>query len=299
MKTELSHDIIAEKIWERLPEQDKRWREIEYSIQQRTRDFQNGTGDYLSAKELAAWEDVLDRFESDTPPQRFIQKSKAALQAAQAAKERQQQEELERAKQQAAHEKKLREEANKALARANAEKKRASLFLKAVIGLMLVCLVAAFLLWSNKRENLLHTASAANQSREYQKAITLWEQAKLAPFFANVEDSISIAQAAKERLDNFQELKNEGEDRFLEGDYLQAIAAFTKANELRLEDLSILIRQTEEARRLNLDIFTRKAKIFYDAHARSEAVLYLDKALRLDPDNADLKALQINVQKLK
>jgi len=76
MKTELSHDIIAEKIWDRLPEHDKRFRDIERSIQQRTQDFRRGTGDYLGPKELAAWEDAFARLPPESEEYIFIQNSK-------------------------------------------------------------------------------------------------------------------------------------------------------------------------------------------------------------------------------
>ncbi|MBK8045234.1 MAG: hypothetical protein IPK21_22855 [Haliscomenobacter sp.] len=98
MKTELSHDIIAEKIWERLPEHDKRLREIQRSIEQRARDFQAGTGSYLGTKELAAWEDALLKLQLDNKEQSFIQESRAHWQTQQEAEKRRQKEELERAK---------------------------------------------------------------------------------------------------------------------------------------------------------------------------------------------------------
>ena len=292
MKTELSHDIIAEKIWDRLPEQDKRFLDIERSINQRTQDFRRGTGDYLGPKELAAWEDAFARFPPESDQYRFIQESKAYWQAEKEAKEQRQREELEKAKQQAVHEKKLREEAYQAKTKAEAERKRAFRFLIFVIGLILTCTAAALFIWSNEREDLLNAASDKNRSKEYKNAIGLWEQAKAFPFYANVKDSISLAQKADTLLSEFNELKDQGESQFLEGDYLQAKDSFEKANKMGIEDLSKLIRQTEEARRLNLDIFSRKAKIFYDAQASLEACHYLKKALQLAPGDADLKAMR-------
>lgn len=299
MKTELSHDIIAEKIWDRLPEQDKRLREIERSIQQRTRDFLSGTGDYLGVKELNAWEDALSKFAPESAEYRFIQDSKAFWQAEQEAKERRQREELEKVRQQAAHEKKLREEANHAkseaehaLAQAEAQRKRAFRLLIFVMGLILAGIAATLFIWSNERDDLLNTASEKSRSKQYQNAIGLWEQAKAFPFYADVQDSIALAKKADKRLRDFNSLKDQGESSFLEGDYLQAKDAFEKANKMGVEDLSDLLRQTEEARRLNLDIFSRKAKIFYDAQAGPEACYYLDKALRLAPGDEDLMAMQ-------
>lgn len=76
MYIELSHDVIAEKIWERLPENDKRSREIERSIQQRTRDFQQEHGSYLGNRELEAWKDVLGKIQLSAEEQLFLEKSR-------------------------------------------------------------------------------------------------------------------------------------------------------------------------------------------------------------------------------
>lgn len=59
MRLELSHDIIALKIWEQLPEQDKQVRLIQNSFLQRFNDFQQGKGSLLGDKELTAWEDFF------------------------------------------------------------------------------------------------------------------------------------------------------------------------------------------------------------------------------------------------
>lgn len=56
MKIELSHDVIAEKIWERLPEHDKYSKSVKASIERRYQDFKNQNGSYLGHKELSSWE---------------------------------------------------------------------------------------------------------------------------------------------------------------------------------------------------------------------------------------------------
>jgi WD40 repeat protein len=122
MKTELSHDIIAQKVWERLPEQDKRLREVQRSIEQRARDFQSGTGSYLGPKELAAWEDVLLKLQLGEKEEDFIRNSRAHWKEQQEAEERKQREELEHAQKQAEEERRLRQEAD--LAKSEAEIQR-------------------------------------------------------------------------------------------------------------------------------------------------------------------------------
>ena len=58
---ELSHDIIAKKIWERLPEIDKQLQVVKKSLVQRQKDWAAGKGSFLGAKELAAWEAPIER----------------------------------------------------------------------------------------------------------------------------------------------------------------------------------------------------------------------------------------------
>lgn len=59
MKTELAHDIIAAKVWERLPERDKELRRIMHSLEQRLRDHKEGKGSLLGEKEIIAWHDYI------------------------------------------------------------------------------------------------------------------------------------------------------------------------------------------------------------------------------------------------
>lgn len=75
---ELSHDIIAKKVWERLPEIDKQLQIIKKSLIQRQKDAAEGEGSFLGAKELAAWETAIDRLKDNLDPDvlTYIKKSK-------------------------------------------------------------------------------------------------------------------------------------------------------------------------------------------------------------------------------
>ncbi len=79
MKTELAHDIIAEKIWERLPEVDKQLRQVQRSIEQRFADYHVGKGSLLGIKELAGWEDFLPRLNLTNAQQEYIKASRLAI----------------------------------------------------------------------------------------------------------------------------------------------------------------------------------------------------------------------------
>lgn len=61
---ELSHDIIAKKVWERLPEIDKQLQAVKKSLIQREKDWFEGKGSFLGAKELAGWKEPIERLRS-------------------------------------------------------------------------------------------------------------------------------------------------------------------------------------------------------------------------------------------
>lgn len=108
MQIELAHDIIALKVWDFLPEQDKRLRLIKNSLGQRLKDYDSGTGSLLGERELLAWEDYLDLLNLNKQQQQFIDASNAAIIAEQAAKKEQEQRELRLVQQKLKVEKKAR-----------------------------------------------------------------------------------------------------------------------------------------------------------------------------------------------
>lgn len=71
-KFELAHDIIAEKIWNRLPEQDVELRIAKKSFKQRYSDYKGGKGSLLGEKELIAWADMLERFDLDIDSRSYV-----------------------------------------------------------------------------------------------------------------------------------------------------------------------------------------------------------------------------------
>lgn len=75
-KFELAHDIIAEKIWERLPEQDKQLRMIQASIRQRQEDYAAGKGSLLGKAELEGWAVFLPLLEMTGEERDYVHASK-------------------------------------------------------------------------------------------------------------------------------------------------------------------------------------------------------------------------------
>lgn len=79
MKIELTHDIIAQKIWEQLPEQDKIFKSIIKSVSQRQLDYKLRNGSLLSEKEYNEWKTFFDKGQWSEENKRFIDLSNEAI----------------------------------------------------------------------------------------------------------------------------------------------------------------------------------------------------------------------------
>lgn len=153
---ELSHDIIAKKVWERLPEIDKQLQAVKKSLVQRQQDWAQGKGSFLGAKELAAWEAPIERLHDslDQEVLDFIDNSKKDV------------------------EKKKKEKARQL--RRDAQRKRTRLFL--VVTTLGFLLAVALAMWAFSERNRAEKqtaivvlekqkAEAAQQEAEVQKHI--------------------------------------------------------------------------------------------------------------------------------
>jgi len=83
MKIEFTHDIIAKKVWERLPEEERQLKMVTTSLQQRLEDFKKGNGSLLGLKELVAWEDFFPLLDGDASVKKFIEDSRREVRARQ------------------------------------------------------------------------------------------------------------------------------------------------------------------------------------------------------------------------
>jgi Leucine-rich repeat (LRR) protein len=83
MKIEFTHDIIAQKVWERLPEEERQLKLVAGSLQQRLEDFQKGNGSLLGVKELVAWEKFFPILAKEGPLKQFIEDSQKEVEAQQ------------------------------------------------------------------------------------------------------------------------------------------------------------------------------------------------------------------------
>jgi hypothetical protein len=73
---ELTHDIVAETIWNRMPEQDRQLREIKRSIAQRLEDYEKGKGSLLGKAELSGWEVYLPLLELSKAEEDYLKASR-------------------------------------------------------------------------------------------------------------------------------------------------------------------------------------------------------------------------------
>lgn len=81
MKIEFTHDIIAQKVWERLPEEERQLKLVAGSLKQRLEDFHKGNGSLLGIKELVAWERYFPLLATEGPLKKFIEDSHKEVQA--------------------------------------------------------------------------------------------------------------------------------------------------------------------------------------------------------------------------
>ncbi len=83
MKIEFTHDIIAQKVWERLPEEERQLKLVASSLKQRLEDFNSGNGSLLGIKELAAWDSFFPILAKEVPLKKFIADSRKEVEAQQ------------------------------------------------------------------------------------------------------------------------------------------------------------------------------------------------------------------------
>ncbi len=80
MKIELTHDIIALKVWEQLPEQDKILRSIQQSVIRRQQDFVYRNGGLLSEQEYDEWKGYFKKGNWNQEVLIYIKKSYKEIQ---------------------------------------------------------------------------------------------------------------------------------------------------------------------------------------------------------------------------
>lgn len=83
MKIEFTHDIIAQKVWERLPEEERQLKLVAGSLKQRLEDFHKGNGSLLGVRELVAWEKFFPILAKEGPLKQFIEDSRKEVEAQQ------------------------------------------------------------------------------------------------------------------------------------------------------------------------------------------------------------------------
>jgi hypothetical protein len=264
MKRELKHDILAEKIWERLPEQDKQLRQVKRSLEQRAMDYHAGKGSPLGLKELAAWEDYLPKIELDENVYNFIEESRQFREAEAA--------------------KKITEE----------RRKRRWAIWAAVIGFVL----AALAIWQSIDARAAQNIAEQNQIRADSLAQVAQDSAKAAQLERT--RALGLQQDAETNLANFkkeqiQKLQSQASAFRKEERFADALQAYSEAMEqatdtLTKQQLAAQIATTLQEQ--NKYSFERNRDIGLAMQAAgycSGALRYLQAALRSQPNNENLK----------
>lgn len=181
-KFELSHDIIAEKIWQRLPEQDKQLRQIQRSLRQRYEDYQAGKGSLLGEAELGAWEIYFPMLDLPEEQSQYVQDSAEAIRSAK-------QSELDRM------------EKEKAQIARNRRLQKMIAWGLSILGVIIILLLF-YSIWANKKAGEQSELAAINQ----EKADSLLQVALLADSIARKtgerarQDSTRAAAATLEAI---------------------------------------------------------------------------------------------------
>lgn len=224
MKVELTHDIIAVKVWEKLPEQDKQLRLVRNSLQQRLLDYKKESGSLLGEKELIAWEDYFILMDLSTEQGKFIERSKEAIELKKKEEQEQRERELHLTRQKLTIELRAR--------------KRQRIFL---IGLGILTLTAILLsIWATTSRQI-----AKEKEKEAEDKRTEAEE-------ANFEARLRIADLAMaEYQNNLEDARKNRSDLNLEAAYsaaMEAKAVFSKYD-LALIGTNISEDQVEEMKK--------------------------------------------------
>lgn len=316
MKRELKHDILAQKIWERLPEQDKQLRQVRRSLEQRTTDYFTGKGSLAGATELASWQESLVKLQLAEKQREFLALSRQDV-ADKKAKEQQRLLELEA---QAKREKQLRQEAEFSRGQAERQAKIAAINAqnakrrtRIALGVSLVALVAFVIAaWQYRTAEIAReaalisrdsTTTALKLAEELQQeALDSARSAREQRLVA--EDKQAQAEAAlnaqlvaeeiarKERLDK---LLSEAANYRSEARFEDALSSYQEAigiaaNQGEEESVQQQISETtEQKNRLEFERNRDIGLAMQAANYCTGALRYLKAALAIEPTNENIK----------
>ncbi|MCB0594382.1 MAG: hypothetical protein KDD28_09850, partial [Phaeodactylibacter sp.] len=77
-KLELSHDVIAKKVWELLPPDEVERRKVLESIQQRSQEYQEGRASLAGRNELGRWQAYLSVLPLSREERAYVEASQKA-----------------------------------------------------------------------------------------------------------------------------------------------------------------------------------------------------------------------------
>lgn len=299
MTVELAHDIIALKIWEQLPEQDKQLRLVSHSLNQRLKDFNRGDGSLLGEKELLAWEDFFPLLALTEFQVAYILQSKEAVRAAELAEQAQRNRELRLTQQKLVLEQKTR--------------RRQRIYL-GVFGILAIVSILASLMAMQKSETaeknkliaLEKQEQAENNAREMSLVVQNLAQTRAEELFELIEvakqkndfySMIIHAKAVKATLqEKEQKIKHNTDNKEIINSFIQAIKPANQRATDYIADYQHLVTENGKGKAyeqamLNIDRAITKKD--FDAALKFHAVA---NDLAIDMMAADLaqKKLAIN-----
>lgn len=175
MNLELTHDIIAEKIWERLPESDRMFRQALESLEFRYKNFIENKGGLLEEKALLAFEPFYKQFRFEL--RQYLHQSRQKIEQDKEAKRRQiyKEQQLNNAKLVA--ERKARELSEQSLAKEKRWRQRQQVFI-----VLLISAVVSLLLLSLTIYNQYSKSQSQTETIREQKESAVKKQEKFDSF---------------------------------------------------------------------------------------------------------------------
>jgi hypothetical protein len=211
------------------------------------------------------------------------------------------------------HERQLREQAE--IAQKEAENAKNEAFLEKIkaeraarranwtsitsIILLVSSLIFGYLNLIQERNSYLKQGDFLQKQKQFREAANVYNRllGKEILDFTNYDrDSVQRAVARMEHLDSIKQVVIEGDSLYFDGNYRLALDKYRDAQQRKYDGMAERIQRTEQILRLSFDVFNRKAETFYslwladqtDEMASEQACFYIQKALNLRPEDADL-----------
>ncbi len=286
MKIELTHDIMAKKIWEQLPEQDRMYRTIKSAVQRRRNEKENHKGSLLSEQEYDEWKVYFKKGTWEKEELAFIEESRQAIVQKQNEKERERKEKIE-----------LLEKKNRFFL-------WTTILASAVLLLLLLFIAyASFQKEQNRKKDLKFAIEKAIDFKENGKYAQAVFQLEEANNYVKLEDE---QQQINTKKDTFHQLDTFWLSAEKETNLRLKLEKFKKMKAISTDDfLDNLIKETDQNLEEKYTSLIEKGKSFFTMGESSKSLVTLffaykkfEDALALKPKSKEAEKYQNKVLKL-